>query len=76
MAVAVPPPLEHQPADDVGDHADQEHRHDAAVLIPNAEPQAGDDDIVARQLREAAERETDPVLREKLWAEYRNYKGQ
>jgi len=37
---------------------------------------AGDDDIVARQLREAAERETDPVLREKLWAEYRNYKGQ
>jgi len=37
---------------------------------------AGDDDIVARQLREAAERETDPVLREKLWVEYRNYKGQ
>lgn len=36
---------------------------------------AEDDDIVARQLREAAERETDPVLREKLWAEYRNYKG-
>lgn len=35
-----------------------------------------DDDIVARQLREAAERETDQVLREKLWAEYRNYKSQ
>ena len=29
--------------------------------------------VVARQLREAAEREPDPVLREKLWAEYRNY---
>lgn len=35
-----------------------------------------DDDIVARQLREAAERETDPALRERLWDEYRRYKGQ
>ncbi len=34
----------------------------------------GDDDIVARQLREAAEKERDPILREKLWAEYRKYK--
>jgi hypothetical protein len=34
-----------------------------------------DDDIIARQLREAAMRETDPELREKLWAEYRRYKG-
>lgn len=33
-----------------------------------------DDDIVARQLREAAEKETDPVLKEKLWQEYRKYK--
>ena len=33
-----------------------------------------DDDIVARQLREAAERETDPELREKLWKEYEQYK--
>ena len=33
-----------------------------------------DDDIVARQLREAAENETDPELREKLWDEYRDYK--
>jgi hypothetical protein len=32
------------------------------------------DDIVARQLREAAEEETDPVLREKLWKEYEQYK--
>ena len=29
-----------------------------------------DDDIVARQLREAAENETDPELKEKLWKEY------
>ena len=34
-----------------------------------------DDDIVARQLREAAENEQDPELREKLWDEYRNYKS-
>ena len=34
-----------------------------------------DDDIVARQLREAASKESDPVLREKLWDEYRKYKS-
>ncbi|MBQ0711822.1 MAG: hypothetical protein KBT53_02555 [Porticoccus sp.] len=33
-----------------------------------------DDDIVARQIREAALNEKDPVLREKLWEEYRKYK--
>jgi hypothetical protein len=33
-----------------------------------------DDDIVARQLREAAENETDPELKEKLWREYEEYK--
>ena len=33
-----------------------------------------DDDIVARQLREAAEKESDPELKEKLWKEYREYK--
>jgi len=32
-----------------------------------------DDDIVARQLREAAENETDPELKEKLWKEYDEY---
>jgi hypothetical protein len=33
-----------------------------------------DDDIVARQLKEAAERETDPELKKRLWEEYRKYK--
>ncbi|MCU7960246.1 MAG: hypothetical protein KZQ58_09650 [gamma proteobacterium symbiont of Bathyaustriella thionipta] len=37
-------------------------------------PSGDDDDIVARQLREAAERETDPQLKERLWDEYRKYK--
>lgn len=36
-------------------------------------PPSENDDIVARQLREAAEKETDPVLREKLWKEYEAY---
>ncbi len=42
--------------------------------VPADVPDARDDDIVARQLREAATRETDPALREKLWQEYRKYK--
>ena len=33
------------------------------------------DDVIARQLREAAQKENDPVLREKLWDEYRKYKS-
>jgi len=31
--------------------------------------------VVARQLREAAMREPDPELRERLWDEYRAYTG-
>jgi hypothetical protein len=37
-------------------------------------PDGEDDDVVARQLREAAENEQDPELRKKLWEEYREYK--
>lgn len=44
-----------------------------ATLSQNIGPVA-DDDIVARQLREAAEKETDPILKEKLWQEYKAYK--
>ena len=43
---------------------------------PEDIPSGHDDDVVARQLREAAEKEQDPVLREKLWDEYRKYKNQ
>ncbi len=41
---------------------------------PEDIPDGRDDDIVARQLREAAEKETDPELKKKLWEEYRKYK--
>jgi hypothetical protein len=40
---------------------------DIAVMV--------DDDIIARQLREAALAEEDPALRDRLWEEYRKYKG-
>ncbi|MBS3744760.1 MAG: hypothetical protein KGY48_10455, partial [Wenzhouxiangellaceae bacterium] len=42
---------------------------------PPGTPDGSDDDIVARQLREAAETETDPALRARLWEEYRAYKN-
>jgi hypothetical protein len=42
---------------------------------PGDIPNGNDDDVVARQLREAAMREADPEVREKLWNEYRKYKG-
>jgi hypothetical protein len=47
----------------------------ASYAIPADIPSGDDDDVVARQLREAATREADPELREKLWDEYREYVG-
>jgi hypothetical protein len=46
----------------------------AQTSVPDDIPDARDDDIIARQLREAAMNETDPELQEKLWDEYRRYK--
>jgi hypothetical protein len=45
-----------------------------ATRQPPGIPDGHDDDVVARQLREAAEKETDPELQKKLWEEYRKYK--
>ncbi len=42
--------------------------------VPPDVGDGSDDDIVARQLREAAIEEKDPELKEKLWEEYRRYK--
>jgi hypothetical protein len=42
---------------------------------PKDIPDGRNDDVVARQLREAAEKETDPELKKKLWEEYRRYKS-
>ena len=46
-----------------------------APPVPEDVGDGRDDDIVAKQLREAAMSEKDPVLREKLWEEYRAYKS-
>ncbi len=46
----------------------------AVNSIPDDVPDARDDDIIARQIREAAMQEEDPVLKEKLWEEYKRYK--
>ncbi|MEX2333649.1 MAG: hypothetical protein WD600_05285 [Pseudohongiella sp.] len=43
--------------------------------VPDDIPPGGGDDVVARQIREAALREADPELREALWDEYRRYTG-
>ena len=45
------------------------------VEVPEEFADASDDDVIARQLREAAMAEQDPALREKLWEEYRRYKA-
>jgi hypothetical protein len=37
-------------------------------------PDGSDDDIIARRLRKAAQQETDPELKDKLWKEYNEYK--
>ncbi len=50
-------------------------RHAGTIPTPPDIPDGKDDDIVARQLREAAENEQDPELRKKLWEEYRKYKN-
>lgn len=47
----------------------------AVYEAPEDIPAENDDDIVARQLREAAMREPDADIREALWNEYRKYKG-
>ncbi len=45
-----------------------------SITISQADiPDAKDDDVVARQLREAALNEKDPELREALWEELRRY---
>jgi hypothetical protein len=43
------------------------------VVVPTDIPDAKDDDVVARQLREAAMAEIDPDLRQALWDDYRRY---
>lgn len=54
---------------------DYEHASAGNATVPPDIPDGSDDDVVARQIREAAMKEQDPELREKLWEEYRKYKA-
>ena len=49
--------------------------HPGSGDTPKDIPPADNDDEFARQIRRAAENETDPERRRKLWNEYRRYKG-
>ncbi len=49
------------------------HQGSGGTMEPKKE--YDNDDVVARQIREAAEKETDPELKQKLWDEYRKYKS-
>ncbi len=65
---------ENLPESTVGTPGKPEHGGTRPENIPPDIPDGRDDDIVARQIREAAMRENDPELRKKLWEEYRRYK--
>jgi hypothetical protein len=62
----------HQP--DLSGSGEGDYKYASGGPTPQDILDSRDDDIVARQLREAASGEADPVLREKLWDEYRKYK--
>ena len=59
----------------IGGRSGNAPENPAIFEAPEDIPSGNDDDIVARQLREAAMREADPEVREALWNEYRKYKG-
>lgn len=75
---------EEREADTTGDQLPKDQSHsprssagaskDKGREPPEDIPDGSDDDVVARQIREAAEKEPDPRLRKKLWEEYRRYK--
>lgn len=58
-----------------GREGDFDTSNQASFPTPADIPSGNDDDVVARQLREAAMSEPDPELRERLWNEYRTYTG-
>ncbi len=60
---------------DSSEAARRDGPRETAANIPPDIADGSDDDVVARQIREAAMREKDPALREKLWDEYRKYKN-
>jgi len=67
-----PPPSEQQPTEVANETtSSQESNGRAPIDIPPAD----NDSVLAAQIRQAAETETDPERRAKLWNEYRKIKG-
>jgi hypothetical protein len=64
------------PAGQAANNAGPEQADSDIIPIPDDIDDGQGDDIVLRQIRDAAMKERDPILREKLWDEYRRIKGQ
>ena len=59
-----------------GDGGEAGERPESKIGIPQDIAEAtGREDQVARQIREAAEQEEDPRIRDALWDEYRKHMG-
>lgn len=71
----IPPPMAEQEMQDSESGTTQSPASARNGAIPEDIPAANNDDAIAAQIRLAAESETDPEIREKLWNEYRKYKG-
>lgn len=74
-ALELPPPMAEQALPDSEPGTPQSTANARNGAIPEDIPAANNDDAIAAQIRLAAESETDPEIREKLWNEYRKYKG-
>jgi hypothetical protein len=64
-----------RPGDLRSDRAEDRGAAEGAGAGARNIPDGSDDDAVARRLRRAAEQETDPELKDKLWKEYIDYKN-
>lgn len=65
-----------QAVEQIGNNSATQQADSEIIPIPDDIDDGQGDDIVLRQIRDAASRERDPVLREKLWDEYRRIKNQ
>ena len=64
------------PAGQTASNSGAEQADSDIIPIPDDIDDGQGDDIVLRQIRDAAIKERDPILREKLWDEYRRIKDQ
>lgn len=74
-ALEIPPSMAEQDMQDSESDTMQSSASARNGATPKDIPAANNDDAIAAQIRLAAESETDPEIREKLWNEYRKYKG-